>query len=149
MARNSTTVNAPPQIVFDVLADPCAYEHWVVGNKAVRHFDDAWPAPGAEFHHTVGFGPVATKDKTTVVEAEPARRLVLEARAMPVGIARVTLLLEPDGAGTRLTIDEVAEGGPARRVWNPLLDRLTWLRNIESLRRLKRLAEQRAGGARP
>ena len=88
MARNSTTVNAPPQIVFDVLADPCAYEHWVVGNKAVRHFDDAWPAPGAEFHHTVGFGPVATKDKTTVVEAEPARRLVLEARAMPVGIAR-------------------------------------------------------------
>lgn len=149
MSRNHITVNAAPRVVFDVLSDPRTYEHWVVGNKQVRDFDPAWPKPGTELHHNVGFGPVATKDKTVAVEAEEPRRLVLHARAMPVGVALVTLELQPDGTGTRVTMEEHPVKGPLLKVWNPVLDRLTWLRNVESLRRLKHLAEDRAAAPGP
>ena len=149
MSRNRATVKAAPEVVFDVLSDPRSYEYWVVGNKRVRQSDPAWPRPGTEFHHTVGIGPLATKDKTVAVEADEPRRLVMHARAMPVGVALVTLELEPDGTETRVTIEEHPVEGPMVKVWNPVLDRLTWLRNVESLRRLKRLAEQRAAAPGP
>ena len=149
MSRNVTIVEAAPQIVYDVLSDPSTYQYWVVGNKRVRDSDERWPAPGTEFHHTVGIGPLATRDKTTAVESDPPHRLVMRARAMPIGVALVTLELQPHGSGTRVTIEEHPVEGPMAKVWNPVLDRLTWLRNVESLRRLKRLAEARAGGARP
>jgi hypothetical protein len=40
---------------------------------------------------------------------------------------------------------EEARRGPLRRVWNPVLDVATSARNTIALRRLKKLAEARAG----
>ena len=145
MARNMITVDAPLQTVWDVLADPPSYEIWVVGNKSIRGYDKSWPAPGSEFHHKVGFGPLATKDKTVAIEADPPRRLVMLVRALPVIRATVSFTLEPEGSGTRVTMEERPRGTPWEQLWNPVLDRLTGLRNAETLRRLKRLAEVRAG----
>ena len=128
-----------------ILADPPSYEIWVVGNKSIRGYDKEWPAPRSEFHHTVGVGLLATKDKTVSIEIEPPHCLVMLVRALPFVRATVTLTLEPHGAGTRVTMKERPRGGPWETLWNPALDALTGLRNMESLRRLKRLAEVRAG----
>lgn len=149
MSRNTITVDASPQTVYDVLADPACYEIWLVGNKSIRGYDKSWPAPGSEFHHKVGFGLLATKDKTVAVEADPPRRLVMVVRALPFIRATVSFALEPAGSGTRVTMEERPRGTPWEQLWNLVLDRLIGLRNAETLRRLKRLAEVRAGVVHP
>ncbi|HVM14149.1 MAG TPA: SRPBCC family protein [Egibacteraceae bacterium] len=149
MARNTITVNAPPLDVFGVLSDPPGYALWVVGSKAIRGYDEAWPAPGTEFHHTVGFGPLVTKDRTVVLETDPGRRLLMLVRALPFMRATVSFTLEADGFGTRVTMEEHPNGAPWEKLWNPILDTLTMLRNAETLRRLKRLTEVRAGPVYP
>lgn len=143
MARSTITVNAPPSTVFGVLSDPPDYSLWVVGSKAIRRYDEAWPAPGSEFHHTVGVGFLVSKDKTVVLETDPGRRLVLRVRALPFMRATVTFTLEAEGFGTRVTMEEHPNGAPWERLWNPVLDTLTVLRNAATLRRLKRLTEVR------
>lgn len=142
MSVNEIEVEAPPSVVWGVLADPPSYEEWVVGNKEVRRHDPDWPAPGTEFHHKVGFGPIALKDKTVLCEATPARRLVMNVRVLPFGHGIVTFELTEAGPGTAVTMSEVPAGGPAKPLW-PVLDPLVKLRNTETLRRLKRLAESR------
>jgi hypothetical protein len=128
--------------VWAVLADPPTYEEWVVGNKEVRSHDPQWPEPGTEFRHKVGFGPLALKDKTVSLEALTERRLVMNVRALPVGHGIVTFDLTEEGAGTRVRMEERPAGGPAKPLW-PAFAPLVKLRNVETLRRLKRLAESR------
>jgi uncharacterized protein YndB with AHSA1/START domain len=149
MSFNETAIDAPLPVVWGVLADPSSYDRWVVGTKEIRGHEGHWPDPGSEFHHKVGFGPLALKDKTVALEAIPGRRLVMQVRAMPAGVGIVTFELEPDGPRTVVRMRERAESGPARLV-APILDRLVHLRNAETLRRLGRQAESRhrAGAAR-
>jgi len=149
MSHNTILIGAPPETVYDVLADPASYALWVVGNKSIRGYDRSWPAPGSEFHHSVGFGPLATKDKTVALESERPLRLVMLVRALPFMRAKVSFTLDPDGSGTRVTMEERPSGDPWETLWNPVLDALTSLRNGESLRRLRQLAEVRAGVVHP
>jgi uncharacterized protein YndB with AHSA1/START domain len=142
--ENERTVDAPPQAVWDVLADGWLYPVWVVGASRMRGVDAAWPEPGARIHHSVGVWPVLVDDDSEVLEAEPTRRLKLRAKGWPLGEAHVLVELEPVGAGTRVTISEDAVAGPGR--WTPMVVRgpmLKW-RNTETPRRLAFLAE---GGA--
>ena len=53
----------------------------------------------------------------------------------------VTLLLAPLSDGTRVTMEETAGDTLSKLAINPLTDWLVHLRNVESLRRLKRIAE--------
>jgi uncharacterized protein YndB with AHSA1/START domain len=142
MATTTTHVDASPDRVFEVLSDPRSYGYWVVGSKEIRHWDRDFPALGTSFHHTFLIGPVPIRDSTTVLEVDPPRRLLLRARARPTGIAHVALDLEPRDGGTDVSITEWPVEGIAARVHNRLQDRLIRVRNVESLRRLKRLAER-------
>jgi uncharacterized protein YndB with AHSA1/START domain len=142
MARTTTQVAATPDRVFSVLADGWTYEHWVAGCKLIRDVDEGWPEPGATFHHSVGLGPITVRDTTTVLESEAPRRVVLRARARPAGVARVEIDLAEHDGGTQVTMLERPVSGPPALVHNPLQDWLIDRRNRESLRRLKRLAEQ-------
>jgi uncharacterized protein YndB with AHSA1/START domain len=144
VARNEILVAAPAPTVFDVLTDPHNYPRWVVGASDVRTVESGWPAPGTAFHHKVGVGPIKLPDETRVLEVEAPRRLVLRARARPLGTARVALELEPDGRRhTRVTLVEDGGDWLTRLAFNPLVHLAVRIRNAESLRRLKRLAEQR------
>jgi uncharacterized protein YndB with AHSA1/START domain len=147
MARNTTEFPVPPEQVWAVLADPDAYAHWVVGSKYIRDADPSWPAEGAKFHHTVGIGPLTIKDNTQVLESRAPERLVLRARARPSGTANVVMQLEPHESGTRVVMEEFPVSGLAKIIHNPLQDKLIYHRNVESLRRLRHLAETRAAGA--
>jgi uncharacterized protein YndB with AHSA1/START domain len=136
-----TYVDASPEAVFEVLADPRSYAHWVVGATRTRSADPAWPRPGTRFHHTQGFFGLGLRDNTEVVTSNPPRQLVLEARIRPFAVNKVELRLRPRGSGTRVTMIEYPTGGVAAMVDNPLMDKLLHLRNLESLRRLRRMAE--------
>ena len=145
MARNETDIRARPEDVWAVLVDPHAYPDWVVGARRIRHVEDGWPRPGTAFHHEVGTWPLRVKDNTKVRELVEPTRLVLEARARPAGVAAVTVLLEDRGAeGTHVVLLEEPIGGPAKLVPKPVMDALTHARNAESLRRLRRVVEERA-----
>lgn len=145
MARNETHVDAPPEAVWAVLADAQSYGDWVVGSKHIRGSDPGFPAVGTKLHHTVGFGPFSLDDESEVLEQQPNVKLVLKAKGRPFGTANVVLELRPAGAGTHVTIDETAGDLLSRLTsFNPALDPLVKLRNVETLRRLRRLAEQRA-----
>lgn len=143
MAVTRTMVGVPPAIVWSVLADAGAYEHWVVGCREVRGVEGEWPEEGSCFHHTFMVGPVPIPDRTDVIECVPGRRLQLNARARPTGHARVGLELRACAGRTEVVMTEEPTDGLARLGDNPLGHALIHLRNRESLRRLRRLAETR------
>jgi hypothetical protein len=136
---------ASPGAVWSVLADGWFYATWVVGASRIRGVDAGWPAAGARLHHSVGAWPVLINDVTECVTATAGELLVLQAKAWPVGEARVEIhLAEIDSGGCRITMLEDATHGPTRLV-PPLLRRPALkARNIESLRRLAYLAEGRS-----
>jgi uncharacterized protein YndB with AHSA1/START domain len=141
---NQTSIAASTVDVFAVLSVADHYAHWVVGASDIRDVDAGWPATGTRFHHTQGVPHVGLKDTTEVLEADAPHRLVLEVRARPLLVARVTLQLVAEPAGTRLTMTEVPIGGWLKRLDGRLLDRLIHARNRVALRRLRRLCERRA-----
>ena len=141
MAHNEIHVDAPPEAVFAVLADPRSFARWVVGSRRIRSADPDWPAPGTTFDHAVGVGPLTISDSTSVRSADPPHRLELLVRARPFTQAVVTLTLRPEAGGTRVEMDEHPADRRSRLLFNPLTEPLVRLRNKESLRRLKALAE--------
>ena len=141
MAHNEIHIDAPPEAVFAVLADPRSFARWVVGSKRIRAADPTWPAAGTSFDHSVGLGPLSLRDTTSVRHAEPPQRLELLVRARPFTRAFVSLRLQTVASGTRVAMDERPADRRSRLFFNRLTAPLTRLRNHESLRRLKALAE--------
>ncbi len=141
MATTRAWFSVTPERVFAVLSDPEVYADWVVGSHSVRDADPNWPAQGSRFYHRVGAGRFTVSDHTEVLEVDAPRRLVLRARARPLGTAIVRLVFSADDGGTRVTMTEVAGDPLSRLVLNPLTYPLVRRRNDESLRRLRRIAE--------
>jgi uncharacterized protein YndB with AHSA1/START domain len=143
---NVRTIDAPPQAVWDVLADGWLYPLWVVGATRMRAVEDEWPAVGSRIHHSAGVWPVVVNDNTEVIEAEPLKRMRLRAKGWPLGEADVVIELEAVGASTRVTITEDAAQGPGRLVPAVVRAPLLKWRNTETLNRLAYVVEGRARG---
>ncbi|HST70791.1 MAG TPA: SDR family NAD(P)-dependent oxidoreductase [Solirubrobacterales bacterium] len=142
MARNRVHIDATPGEVFAVLSDPECYPKWVVGAAGIRDQDEEFPAVGSRFHHKVGSWPIGVKDHTEVIEAEPPRRLVLKAKARPLGTATIALDLQESEGGTELRMEEVpGDRLTSLLIGNPVADTALRVRNAEALTRLKRLVE--------
>jgi NAD(P)-dependent dehydrogenase (short-subunit alcohol dehydrogenase family)/uncharacterized protein YndB with AHSA1/START domain len=142
MARNRVHIDASPEEVFAVLSNPYCYPEWVVGAAGIRNHDESFPEVGSRFHHKVGSWPIGLNDHTEVVEVEPPDRLVLKAKARPLGTATIALDLRESAAGTELLMEE----RPGDRLTslvagNPVADTALRVRNAEALARLKRLVE--------
>jgi hypothetical protein len=136
-----------PERVWEILADPSTYAHWVVGARTVERWDPDWPSPGTRFHHTQGRRPLVIHDYTETLAAEAPHRLEMVAYARPFLVARVILDIRPEAGGCRVGMEEIAIGG----LFGPLLKlppntQLTKLRNQESLKRIRRLAEAKKDG---
>jgi uncharacterized protein YndB with AHSA1/START domain len=143
MALNEIHIDAPPERVFAVLADWRGYGDWVVGSRQMRGVDPGFPAAGTRFHHQVGIGPLNLNDHTTVLEVDQPRKLILKAKARPMGTAVVDLELRRENGGTRVYMREDPGDRLSALVFTPLTHLLVRGRNVESLQRLKRLAEER------
>lgn len=137
MSRTSILIDASPDDVFAVLDDACAYPAWVVGARRVRHVDAEWPAVGSRFHHAVGGPGAEIHDSTKVLERDVPRRLRLEVRFRPAGVADVDLRLTETAAGTWVELDERPRSGPAAVVPRWVVDPVLHARNLWSLRRLR------------
>ncbi|HWC48835.1 MAG TPA: SDR family NAD(P)-dependent oxidoreductase [Solirubrobacterales bacterium] len=142
MARNRVHIDAAPEDVFAVLSNPHCYREWVVGASDIRDHDENFPEVGSRFHHKVGTWPLRVQDHTEVVEIEPPQRIVLRAKARPLGTARIEIDLRESAGGTEVLMEEQ----PADRVTtlvagNPVADTALRVRNAEALARLKRLVE--------
>jgi uncharacterized protein YndB with AHSA1/START domain len=129
--------------VWDVLSDGWLFPVWVVGATHMRDVDDTWPAPGAQLHHEVGAWPMSLSDTTQVIESDPGRRLVLRARAWPVGEAVIEITVEPHPDGASVQLAEGTSRGPAYLFDNPLQRKILKARNVETLRRLAAIVENR------
>jgi uncharacterized protein YndB with AHSA1/START domain len=143
MAINEIHIDAPPERVFAVLADWRSYGDWVVGSRKIRGADPGFPAAGTRFHHQVGVGPLNLNDHTSVVEVDQPRKLILKAKARPLGTAIVDMEMRREAGGTRVYMREDPGDTLSAFVFQPLTHLLVRGRNVESLKRLKRLAEDR------
>lgn len=143
MSTNTRVIDAPPEVVWEILADGWLYPLWVVGASRVRDVDETWPAEGAKLHHSVGAWPLLLDDYTEVLECRPGSLLRLRARAWPMGEAGVTLRISAAGAGTEIVIEEDAVSGPGTLVPRPVRGVTLKWRNVETLRRLAYIAERR------
>lgn len=141
MARNDIFISATPREVFELLSDPRAYAEWVAGSRDIHAADAEWPAAGSAFDHSSGPAQLAIRDYTDVSSMLAPVMLELRARARPLGTARVILQLHPEGNGTRVTMIEEPASRVASLLIGPLGHGLIRIRNRESLRRLKALAE--------
>jgi uncharacterized protein YndB with AHSA1/START domain len=143
VAINEIHIDAPPERVFAVLADWRCYGDWVVGSRTVRGVDPGFPAAGTRFHHQVGVGPLHLNDHTSVLEVDQPHKLILRAKARPLGTAIVDLTLEPQNGGTKVIMREDPGDTLSAFIFNPITHLLVRGRNVESLQRLKGLAEDR------
>jgi uncharacterized protein YndB with AHSA1/START domain len=140
VATNERFMAVSPAALWDALADPDGYGHWVVGSKQIRDADPAWPAPGSRFFHTIGIGPLSLSDQTESLEADAPRLLRMRAKARPFGAAQVTMELTPAVGGTLVRMTENPDGLMSVLALNPFFQLATRARNAESLARLERLA---------
>ncbi len=143
MPTTDITIDAPASAVYDSLLDAWTYEVWVQGAKNIRAVDSIWPAPGARFHHSVGFGPLMTRDETRLVRVEPDRLVELNMQLWPFGEGVVRLELQEEDGRTRVTMFEEFTGGPAAWLDNKFQQVALKLRNDWSLEKLKDVVEQR------
>ena len=147
MSRTTRVMNCTPEDVFAVLEDGWSYGMWVVGAARIRDVDPAWPQKGSRIHHSVGAWPLLLSDNTEVEEVDAPHRLQLRVKAWPTGEGRVIISCTPTGEvgrETEVVIEERAVSGPAKLVPAAVQDMMLHHRNIEALRRLAYLAENRA-----
>jgi len=144
MSVNRIHVATPPETVFTVLDDPCAYPRWVVGTRRIRAVDRGWPEQGTRFHHAVGTTAGEVKDSSKILERDPPRRMKLEVRFRPAGVAVVDIQVRPDGEGSEIAIEETPTDGPLARLPRVVTEPVLSLRNALSLWRLRRELEDRA-----
>jgi uncharacterized protein YndB with AHSA1/START domain len=143
VALNHRFVPHSPEDVYRVLAKPELYDRWVVGAAHSERIDDDWPQPGSTLRHQQGVGPLRLTDVTTVCEADPPTRMVLEAHVRPFLTARVTLTLRSVKGGTVVYMDERIVRGPLRHAGR-LADTVLLRRNAKTLERLDRLTGDHA-----
>ena len=141
MSTNSVRTQADPERVFAVLDDAYAYPRWVVGARRVRHVDAEWPAVGSRFHHAVGTAAGEIHDFSKVLERDRPHHVALEVRFRPLGVARVDLRVEADGAGSIVTIAERPTDGPFALLPKCVNEPLLRARNALALQRLRHLAD--------
>jgi uncharacterized protein YndB with AHSA1/START domain len=133
----------PVEVVFAVLADPHTYPTWLVGAQRMRSVDDDFPAPGSEFHHSVGVAEATVDDRSEVIAVAAPHRLEMQVEVGPIhGV--VELLVDDAAGGSSVRFRERPAGLAA--ILTPLTRPVLAARNTESLRRLDELLGQMAAG---
>ena len=116
-ARGEVRIEAPPEAVFDYLADARNEPHWLPGAKRVMKATDGPVDLRTRFE---GEYARAGRVALELVEFERPRRLTFRAKARLVEFDDV-VELTPDGSGTRLTARMVAQPRGVMRLLSPMM----------------------------
>jgi uncharacterized protein YndB with AHSA1/START domain len=136
------TIAASPDVVWHYYLDPTQRPRWFVGVVGLERESggDGRLAPGSRDHCAHGGGKVSIN---TFVDVVPHHHVTYDLALPMQAYARITVLMEPHEAGTRLTVrvaDAVAPG-PLRTAWLRLVGRLflakgvaeDWRRSLDNL----------------
>ena len=146
MAVNARVIPVPHETVAEVLREGAGYARWVVGTRKVTEVGAGFPSPGTALRVLVGPRPFSAPGRSQVLAYDPAGRLVLQAAAFLVGTARIELTYAPRGPGaTHVRLDERPVERSRWQLLRPVVDVLMWVRNVETLRRLEKVAVQAQG----
>lgn len=139
MATSEQTFAVSVSDLFDALANPETYPHWLVGARHIRSTSDEWPRPQSFFEHTVGFGPIVIPDRTTVQAIDSPAMLELRVRARPFLEAVVRFEIEASTTGCTVVMTETPVG--VYKAISAIAQPLIRARNEHSLGRLKAFVE--------
>lgn len=142
MAKRHRLIKATPEEVWEVLADGERYADWVVGTARSEPVRGDWPEVGAAIAYEVRLGPLRLHNETVVRRCVPGRELELEAKAGPLGTARIALELRSWGDDTLIIVDEHPLRGAGGTIHNVGVEALIQIRHREMLRRLDEVCEE-------
>jgi carbon monoxide dehydrogenase subunit G len=141
--ERSIEIAARPDAVYDVIMDPARLEEWVTIHVALEEAPDGTLEKGSQLTQRLRLAGRGFTVHWTVVENDPARRVVWEGDGPMRSHAGVTYELQPVAGGTRFsyTNEFALPGGPLGRVAGPVIKRATAGELDRSLDRLRAIVE--------
>lgn len=144
MAVRHRLIKASPRSVWAVLEDGTRYADWVVGTASSEPVRGHWPQLGSAIGYEVHLGPFSLTNETVVRRCVPGEVLELEAKAGPLGTARIAIEVHTWGDHTLVKVDEHPLRGAGGRLHNVAVEGLLQLRHRAMLARLADLCETEA-----
>jgi hypothetical protein len=144
MAITEQAFEVPAESLFETLVNPATYPQWLIGTRHIRSVSEHWPEPASYFKHTVGIGPIAIADRTTLSFIDRPHTLELVVRARPVLEAVVRFDVSTSPSGCVLRMEEQPIG--VFKLLAGVAQRLIATRNQLSMERLKSMMETEATG---
>ncbi|MFD3625320.1 SRPBCC family protein [Streptomyces sp. DSM 116494] len=141
MAVRHRLVKASPRSVWAVLEDGTRYADWVVGTSSSEPVRGHWPQLGSAIAYEIRLGPVSLCNETVVRRCVPGEVLELEAKAGPLGTARIAIEVHTWGDHTLVKVDEHPLRGAGGRVHNAAVEALIQIRHRAMLARLAAICE--------
>lgn len=125
MARYVTTVESAlsPEEAFAYMADFSNAGEWDPSVSEARRAGDGPIGTGSTFDLVARFGGRDVPLRYEVVEYEPPRRVVVEARR-PGFVSRDTITVAPGANGSEVRYDARLDFGGIRRLLDPLMQRI-------------------------
>jgi uncharacterized protein YndB with AHSA1/START domain len=142
-AHHEVEIAAPPEEVYDLIADPDRLEEWVSIHVALLDSSSDTLQEGSELTQCLRLAGQKFKVRWKVVESDRPRRLVWEGKGPVHSHARVVNDLEPTEGGTRFSyINEYdLPGGRFGKMAGPMVRRVTSGELEKSLESLRKLVE--------
>lgn len=137
-----TVIDAPPEAVWDAVADIGTHVEWMADAEAIRFTSERRRGVGTTFDCDTKVGPLRLTDRMEVTEWDDGRTMGIRHVGLVTGVG--AFHLSPDGTDrTRFTWDETLRfpwwmGGPVGGLVGAVLLRRIWTGN---LRRLKEKIE--------
>ncbi|WP_030866634.1 SRPBCC family protein [Streptomyces sp. NRRL S-37] len=141
MAVRHHLIRTSPQSVWSVLEDGTRYADWVVGTSSSKPVRGQWPRLGSAIGYEVRLGPLHLTNETVVRRCAPGEVLELEAKAGPLGTARIAIELRPWGDHCLVIVDEHPLRGAGGTVHNVAVEALIQIRHRAMLARLAKICE--------
>lgn len=140
-AKSVIEIAAPPQRVYDYVADLTRHPEWAGHKLRVEHVDGPANTAGGRFRSSgVQLGREVVND-LTIVEADPPRRFVFDASGRE-GRFSHAYEIEPTAAGSRLTRTmEVMDASLPLKLLSVAFNPFVSKRNAGDLARLKERLE--------
>ncbi|MDO0929280.1 SRPBCC family protein [Streptomyces sp. TG1A-8] len=142
MAVRHRLIKASPARVWEVLADGDRYAEWVVGTASSRELRGRWPQKGASIAYRIRMGPFQVGNETVVRSCRAGSLLELEAKAGPLGTARISIEVREWGEHSLVRVDEHPLQGAGGTLHNMGFEALIRLRHRAMLARLAHVCEE-------